>query len=184
MSTWITNTTSTSSSTSTIYNVTPFISSGTTSITNMIIPDRYTHSHARTRADYLQEAMEGMQYEISRLHGIIQELRRRSAGHNPYVHASDVLEEFMRWASTEAKLTKHEFGELPIKLLFQYLIVRAAENDNEPAVEERRVLARLTSAHSRCGHCGRFTVRGMPYCDNAHAGAAKGKGARLALPGR
>lgn len=130
-----------------------------------------SYNEASLYRDYYEAALT----EIAQLRDQIYILTNSRERDNQYVAASDVLEEFMRWCAAEGHLTKHEFGELPIRLLFQYLIVRAAENDNEPCEDERRALAHLTSTHSRCGYCGRFTVRGMPYCDNAHAGAARGR---------
>lgn len=92
---------------------------------------------------------------------------------NKYLNASDMLEEFMEWCGEDKQLTKREFASLPIHLFIQWLIVRAAENDNEPIQEEKLALERAKRPVHRCGHCGRYTALGMPYCDSAHAIAAR-----------
>lgn len=70
---------------------------------------------------------------------------------NRYINASDLLEEFIRFAGAEG-VRQGEFMRLPLKLFVAWLIVRAAEADGEPSPAP--ALADLRKPH--CVACGRF----------------------------
>lgn len=153
-----------------------FILSNATSTTNVVNP----HSMAYWSNQY----DDAKDYELIRLRQHIRDLENQlCARRNKYLNASDLLEEFMGWVGEDPLLTKRDFAQLPVHLFIQWLIVRAAENDNEPIQEEKLALERAKRPVHRCGHCGRYTALGMPYCDSAHAIAARHRQrSRTALP--
>jgi hypothetical protein len=67
---------------------------------------------------------------------------------NPFVNASDLLASFIRDVGALG-ITKEELGKLPIPLLINWLVVKAAEQDNDPIpegvtpIEQHPVLLRL-----------------------------------------
>lgn len=92
---------------------------------------------------------------------------------NPYVNASDVLAEFVKYAGGLG-VRRSEFLGLPIGLFVNWLVVTAAEKDKEPVPEDVRPLPELVARHrlaqrgARCT-CGRFVRRaladgGFRYC--------------------
>lgn len=95
---------------------------------------------------------------------------------NPYLNASDLLEEFISYCAKQ-KISKKDFSELPISLFILWLIVRAAEADEDPVDE---VLPLLTTAvkkrkvHShRCKCCGKFLTKKyeqhqISFCNTDH----------------
>jgi len=143
-----------------------FILNNATSTTNVVNPHSMTY--------WSNQYDDAKDYELIRLRQHIRDLENQlRARRNKYLNASDMLEEFMTWCAEDPRLTKREFAQLPIHLFIQWLIVRAAENDNEPIQEEKRALELAKKPVQRCGHCGRYTALGMPYCDSAHAIAAR-----------
>ena len=95
---------------------------------------------------------------------------------NKYLNASDLLEEFIKFCA-EQKVTKKDFTDLPINMFILWLIVRAAEADEDPTDE---VLPLLTTAikkrkvHShRCKCCGKFLtkkyeIHQISFCNTDH----------------
>lgn len=78
---------------------------------------------------------------------------------NPYINASDMLEEFFRFLGTE-QVRKREVFKLPLDLFVKWLIIRACEADGE----EPPVTLELPAPKQqpRCLGCQRFLPAGVP----------------------
>jgi hypothetical protein len=101
---------------------------------------------------------------------------------NPFLNASDRLEEFIRFCG-EQKVRGDDMLQLPISLFIGWLILRAAEADQEPPPDNVRLLPDLRKVKSpHCAGCGHFLPRELvekklnvcsPGCfDRVHARAA------------
>ncbi len=84
----------------------------------------------------------------------------RSRDFNKYLNGSDLLEEFIKYLGS-LDLNKTEVMQIPIESFIMWLIIRAAEEDQEEPPEreilmlESRVKKSAPArAHCRC--CGRF----------------------------
>lgn len=80
---------------------------------------------------------------------------------NRYVNASDLLEEFIKFAG-EQNVSQEEFMQLPIELFINWLILEAALADGEePPQQEIKTLEtsfKQVNQH-RCLCCGRFITK-------------------------
>lgn len=97
---------------------------------------------------------------------------------NPYVNASDLLEEFIKFCGEE-DVSQQEFLKLPLELFIAWMVTRAAEKDgDEPDPMEKAILhngmAKLAPpSKPKCFHCGRFISMdkfrmGMNFCNGDH----------------
>lgn len=87
--------------------------------------------------------------------------RRRppSLDFNPFINASDRLEEFIAFAG-ENKVRRGEVLKLPVELFLKWLIIQACEaDDEEPNVTLDMATAR--PAQPRCLGCQRFMTRNV-----------------------
>ena len=71
---------------------------------------------------------------------------------NRYINASDLLEEFIRYAGSQG-VTQREVLTLPIDLFIKWLILEASEFDGEDAPDD--VVVDFPARH-RCRGCGKF----------------------------
>lgn len=72
---------------------------------------------------------------------------------NPYVNASDMLEEFIRFLST-LQITQSQFMDIPIEVFINWLIMKAAQKDGDSipediAVEEHPKLLAIAEKRPR-----------------------------------
>lgn len=74
---------------------------------------------------------------------------------NPYINASDLLEEFIRYAGSEG-VRQGEVFDLPIELFIKWLIVKACEQDQE---EPDVVVELPVRSQPRCLGCNRWMKR-------------------------
>lgn len=97
---------------------------------------------------------------------------------NKYLNASDLLEEFIHWCGDEG-LSKRDFKELPVHMFIMWLVVRAAEADQEDPGEVALGLHDCIVDHRksipRCKDCGRFITKhhndnGVVFCTPEHMG--------------
>lgn len=101
-------------------------------------------------------------------------------GFNRFVNASDLLEEFVRFAK-DLGLKRRQFLDLPVELFIQWLVVRAAEVDGEPRPHDvpdpKAAILALPKPRSpwgsRCLDCKRFipekqAMIGIVFCSGAH----------------
>lgn len=77
---------------------------------------------------------------------------------NRYLNASDLLEEFIRFAG-ERGADADEILQLPIELFVKWLIIRAAEADQEEPPIAMPPLRALPAPQPRCLGCGRWMRR-------------------------
>jgi hypothetical protein len=96
---------------------------------------------------------------------------------NPFINASDLLAEFIRYVGT-LDVKRSEVQGLPLGLFVNWLVIRAAETDDDPIpsdivpVPQHRLLrARI---NPRCIACQRyiprtFAAQGFAYCNPQHA---------------
>lgn len=102
----------------------------------------------------------------------------RSREFNRYINASDLLAEFITYLGT-LKLQRSDVQTLPVGLFINWLIIRAAEADEDdipadvvPVAKHKLLTARVMP---RCLFCARFVPRklasaGFAYCNPVHAG--------------
>jgi hypothetical protein len=88
--------------------------------------------------------------------------RRREApplAFNKYINASDMLEEFIKFLGTH-NVRQGEVMGLPMDLFIKWLIIRAAEADNEPT----DVVFQLPAPKDqpRCLGCQKYIKNGTP----------------------
>jgi hypothetical protein len=93
---------------------------------------------------------------------------------NRFLNASDLMEEFIAFLGTKGARQKDVLG-VPIEVFINWLIMRAAMQDNVPVPEGLRIEnhPRLMAPKPRCRSCGRFIPRrhmeaGVPFCNEAH----------------
>lgn len=96
---------------------------------------------------------------------------------NRFINASDLIEEFIAFLGEKGARQGDVLG-VPIEVLINWLILRAAEKDGLPApdglrVEDHPRLLRGPPRKPRCLTCGRFVRKrhvelGMPFCSQAH----------------
>ncbi len=101
----------------------------------------------------------------------------RSRAFNRYVNASDLLAEFIEYLGS-LKLRRGDVQTLPVGLFINWLIIRAAEADEDavpddivPVPQHKLLVARVKP---RCLFCARFIPRriasaGFVYCNPIHA---------------
>lgn len=75
---------------------------------------------------------------------------------NPYINASDLLEEFIRFAGTEGVRSGDVLG-LPIEAFVKWLVIRACEKDQEEPNVTLELPRRF--GQPRCLGCQRFMPR-------------------------
>lgn len=108
---------------------------------------------------------------------------------NQFLNASDLLEEFVKYVKGFG-VKQHEFMGLPIELFINWLVIRAAEADGEPAPDVPDPAQRLPlllpapTYGSRCLDCGRFIpekprLLGIVFCNGAHMDRYRAKRALI-----
>lgn len=96
---------------------------------------------------------------------------------SPYLNASDMLTRFMDYVRGLG-VKQHEVLQLPLELFVNWLIIEAAERDQDPVPEgvvrpeEHKLLAAVTKP--KCLRCGKFIPKthrqyNFPFCDPPHA---------------
>lgn len=78
---------------------------------------------------------------------------------NPYVNASDRLEEFIAYLGTEGVRSSEVMG-MPLELFIKWLVIEACKADDEP-VPEGVVVALPRPSQPRCLGCQRFMRKGV-----------------------
>ncbi len=101
---------------------------------------------------------------------------------NRYINASDLLEEFIRWAGIEAHIRQNEALDLPLSHFITFLIIRAAEADREEPPEDVKLALPGPNWGHRCVGCGRFLRDnlkkiGVFACNGAHLDRYLARGA-------
>ena len=104
----------------------------------------------------------------------------RSREFNPYVNSGDLLAEFISFLGTIPGVRRGDVPKLPLELFVNWLIIRAAERDDDPVpdgvvnVPDSRLLK--GQVRPRCGLpvCRRFIARrtfdlGLRHCNADHA---------------
>ena len=102
---------------------------------------------------------------------------RRIREFNPYLNASDMLEEFIRYLGSMG-VRQRDLKTLPIELFIKWLIIRAAEADEEEPPDD--VVLQFPTVHPRCEVCQRFIRRdafdqGLKACSRQHEQIAAGR---------
>lgn len=103
----------------------------------------------------------------------------RNREFNPCVNASDLLADFVRYVGSVG-VKRSEILQLPIGLFINWLVLEAAERDQEPPPPDIQPLPRdrmlVATIRPRCllESCQRFVkrqlaARSMPFCNPAHA---------------
>ena len=99
---------------------------------------------------------------------------------NRFLNASDLLAEFIKDLGMVGA-TQQQVLKVPIELFINWLVVRAAEQDEEelpPDLPKLEDIPKLLPPESvkthQCKHCGRFisperTAFNFPFCNGAHA---------------
>lgn len=94
---------------------------------------------------------------------------------SPHLNASDLLAQFVRYAGSLG-VRQREVLQLPIELFINWLVIEAAERDQDPIPEDIKPLAQQLSPlrKPRCLVCKRFIPllhhrNRFPFCDPAHA---------------
>lgn len=77
---------------------------------------------------------------------------------NPFLNASDKLEEFIRFCGTVG-VRQSEVLRLPMELFVSWLIIEAARADKEPEPELPLIPKLKSRARPQCTGCGRFLSR-------------------------
>ena len=90
---------------------------------------------------------------------------------SPHLNASDMLAEFVKFAS-KAGVKKEDLMGLPVSLFLSWLIIEAAERDGDK-VEDRIDKQLSIAVRPRCLECGRFIRRlyqrsQFPFCSPSH----------------
>jgi hypothetical protein len=81
----------------------------------------------------------------------------RDRDFNPFINASDKLEDFIRFCAANGVRTRAELMNMPIQLFIAWLVLEAAKADNEPAPENVTLIPDLRKRLSpRCNCCGKF----------------------------
>lgn len=103
----------------------------------------------------------------------------RNREFNPFANAGDLIAQFIDdVAKIVPEITKQEMGNLPLNLFVHWLILGAAERDQDPAPKGVAPITRrrLTGGRPRCAlpSCRRFVRTtaaraGFLYCDANHA---------------
>lgn len=83
---------------------------------------------------------------------VVQDYAPAPKNFNRYINASDMLEEFIKFAAVEG-VRKSEIMGLPVDLFIKWLIIRACEEDQE---EPNVVLELPAPKKYRCLGCGKF----------------------------
>lgn len=92
---------------------------------------------------------------------------------NRYLNASDLCEEFIRDLG-DLGVKQGEILAVPMELFFNWLVVKAAEEDGYAVDDIPKLPERLeTYRRDRCRACGRFLPtwkreQGMLYCNGDH----------------
>lgn len=166
-------------------------SNATTSVTStgthLVIPvlDRQTFlaSDLKVPADYTGEIAlpDGTVIKISAGAFTIEDSdarivyrANRTRDFNRYLNASDLLEEFIGYLGSLG-LGKTDVLQIPVELFIMWVVIRAAEQDGEPAPQEQEQLrlASRTLQLPRCRCCGRFISHrhqalGVQFCSGEH----------------
>lgn len=85
----------------------------------------------------------------------------RSRDFNPFLNASDKLEDFIRFCG-EAGVRQGDVLGIPIKHFIGWLIVEAARADGEPAPKVALLPDLRKAARPHCRTCGRFISPRLP----------------------
>lgn len=99
---------------------------------------------------------------------------------NRYVNASDLLQDFIRFVGSLG-VRQSEVLNIPIELFINWLIFKAAEQDNDqppedltPPQSHPKLLQAKNCNSPKCLYCGRFirkdyAEKGFNFCDGVHA---------------
>jgi len=100
---------------------------------------------------------------------------------NPYINASDMLEEFVDFVASVGGVSKRSFLDLPIELFIRWLVIRAAEADGDDLPEDQSNLlthpallpAPVKKQVAQCKCCGRFitkkrAIHSIFFCSTEH----------------
>lgn len=105
---------------------------------------------------------------------------------NPFLNASDLLEEFVRYVKGFG-VKRGDFMNLPIELFINWLVIRAAEQDGEPPPDVPDPIKMLPAPPkmARCLDCGRFIpekprLLGIVFCHGGHMDRYRAKLGRAA----
>lgn len=101
---------------------------------------------------------------------------------NKYLNSSDMVEEFVRYLGA-LNLTQDEALKIPLETFIVWLIIRAAEHDNEDIPDTETRLLETTVGKfrkPRCKCCGRFISNkksklGIEFCSGIHMDTWLGK---------
>jgi hypothetical protein len=97
---------------------------------------------------------------------------------NPYINASDLLEQFIEWIKT-LNVSQQEFMNLPIELFIKWLVVEAARADGDQPdiwsddLHKQALLPAPKPIIPRCLACGKFIRHkihkaGINFCNSVH----------------
>lgn len=91
---------------------------------------------------------------------------------NPYLNASDLLEDFIRDMHKEGVL-QSELLQLPVNIFIHWLILQAALKDGDPVDDVTPPVKLLPAPKKRCLCCGRFLPKvklaaNLLFCDGSH----------------
>lgn len=91
------------------------------------------------------------QWQLMQAAPVVMPPPRAALEFNRYLNASDLLEEFIRYCGTE-RVTKQELMKLPMELFIKWLIVSAAEADQEPAPPDIKLVEDLRNSINQLRH--------------------------------
>lgn len=92
---------------------------------------------------------------------------------NRFVNASDLLEEFIRDLGA-CKVKQNQVLQIPIELFINWLVIKAAEQDEEEVPKEvPRLEDQVKYKPPRCKYCGKFISKrhfhfGIYFCNSRH----------------
>lgn len=120
-------------------------------------------------------------YRIEDKDAKVQYKANRVREFSPHLNASDLLAKFVDYLRTLG-IKQHQVLQLPVELFVNWLVIEAAERDQDPIpdgverIERRPEVRRLLPgpAKPKCLQCGRFIPavhqqRQFLYCGDAHA---------------
>jgi hypothetical protein len=110
---------------------------------------------------------------LTEFKGNVQRYKPPILPFNPYLNASDLLEDFIKEVG-KLNVRQDEFLSLPIKLFIQWLIQESALHDGEDKPQEFVEASKQLKYNSpRCLYCGRyiskkFSMNGVNFCNPDH----------------
>jgi hypothetical protein len=99
-------------------------------------------------------------FEISDKGAKVVYRANRVRNFNPFLNASDKLEDFIRFCGTQG-VRKGDMLQLPISLFIAWLVVEAAKADQEPAPAVPLLPDLRKRLRPHCAGCGRFIRRSL-----------------------